>query len=261
VGQGMIVYGCNDIVRTLYTCADCIRVTDDYTKFRMTFSMGTALFGMHGSFVVNRASLERKVTYDFGKDGSFTEDAYFAFGALNQGFKFAFIDGYMEEKSPFGFMDFIKQRRRWMNGLALLSQSHEFPLRIRWMLRTFMVAWNLMPTSLPTYIVGLYVLVFVQGAQFPFGIALINGISLGTLVWAYIFGATYNFSPKTMGWPKYVAHVVMSGVGCIFFGFLECMSVCYAYATPESAKKPSFHIVQKEYDALHRRAQEQESKQ
>merc|ERR1711957_121570 len=147
------------------TCADCIRVTDDYTKFRVTFSMGTALVGMHGSFVVNRASLERRVTYDYGTEGSFTEDAYFAFGALKEGFKFAFIDGYMEEKSPFGFMDFIKQRRRWMNGLTLLSKSSEFPLRIRWMLRTFMMAWSLMPSMLPTYLLGFYVILLREGCQ------------------------------------------------------------------------------------------------
>eukprot|EP00929_Paragymnodinium_shiwhaense_P026106 TRINITY_DN15590_c0_g1_i1.p1 TRINITY_DN15590_c0_g1~~TRINITY_DN15590_c0_g1_i1.p1 ORF type:complete len:526 (-),score=127.27 TRINITY_DN15590_c0_g1_i1:97-1674(-) len=252
VGQGVIVYGKRDIVQTLYTCADSIRVTDDWCKFRMNFAMGTAMAGMHGSFVVNRASLERHVTYDFGTEGSFTEDAFFAFAALHRGYKFAFIDGYMEELSPFSFVDFVKQRRRWLRGLDLLARSEAFDWRTRVPLRVFTTAWWLMPCMLPTYLLGLYCMCFVRHLHFPLPSLVIQAVSGGTLLWAYVFGACINFTPRR-GWCRYGLHILLTAVGSVFFGLLECACVLYAIATPE--KEPSFYIVQKEYDDLVKRVE------
>ena len=74
-----------------------------------------------GSFIVCKHSVERQVSFDHGIDGSITEDAYFAVKAANEGFTFDWIEGEMQEKSPFNIMDFLRQRKRWHQGNLLVG--------------------------------------------------------------------------------------------------------------------------------------------
>ena len=73
-------------------------------------------------FFVTQAGAERKVTFDWGPDGSKAEDCFFGIVALDQGYSFDFIEGEMHEKSPFTFQDFFKQRKRWMQGIYMVCR-------------------------------------------------------------------------------------------------------------------------------------------
>ncbi len=72
---------------------------------------------------------ERKVSFDNGPDSSVAEDTYFGLLASSQGYSFDFIQGNMCEKSPFDLMDFLQQRKRWLQGLLLVVHSSKIPLR------------------------------------------------------------------------------------------------------------------------------------
>ena len=69
------------------------------------------------------------MSYDNGPDSSVAEDTYFGILASSQGYSFDFIQGNMCEKSPFTIMDFLQQRKRWLQGLLLVAHSSRIPLR------------------------------------------------------------------------------------------------------------------------------------
>ncbi|MCP5095528.1 MAG: glycosyltransferase [Chloroflexi bacterium] len=61
IGQGVILYGARQVVNWWTTFADSIRVGDDYGRFRLQFEHGKAYFGMHGSYIVVRNSIEKLI--------------------------------------------------------------------------------------------------------------------------------------------------------------------------------------------------------
>ena len=128
IGQGVIMYGTErvgPIQHYLTTLADNIRVADDFGKFRFQYEFHEPWIGMHGSFVVCQNKVEQDVGFDHGLAGSITEDAYFALAARAIGVKFSWINSLCYEQSPFGFMDFVQQRRRWYGGLWLVCRAKE----------------------------------------------------------------------------------------------------------------------------------------
>ena len=72
---------------------------------------------------------ERKVSFDNGRDSSVAEDTYFGIRAASLGYSFDFIQGDMHEQSPFTLMDFLQQRKRWLQGLLLVTHSSYIPFR------------------------------------------------------------------------------------------------------------------------------------
>ena len=69
------------------------------------------------------------MSFDHGLDSSVAEDAYFGLLAASQGYSFNFIQGEMWEKSPLIIMDFLQQRKRWLQGLLLVANSSEIPFK------------------------------------------------------------------------------------------------------------------------------------
>lgn len=53
---------------------------------------------------------------------------------MEKGYSFDWIEGEMYEKSPFTLLDFIKQRKRWLQGLYLLVHSKMTPLKHKFFL-------------------------------------------------------------------------------------------------------------------------------
>lgn len=76
-----------------------------------------------------QAGAERKVSFDNGPDSSIAEDAYFGLLAASQGYSFSFVEGDMWEKSPFNCLDFLQQRKRWLQGILLVAHSSQIPWR------------------------------------------------------------------------------------------------------------------------------------
>jgi len=69
------------------------------------------------------------VSFDNGRDSSVAEDTYFGIRAASLGYSFDFIQGEMQEQSPFTLMDFLQQRKRWLQGLLLVAHSSYIPFR------------------------------------------------------------------------------------------------------------------------------------
>src|SRR5579872_82183 len=84
IGQGEIQYNsCRYGQDPVIEAIDAIRTGDDLGRFRMQFlGWHRPVFGMHGSFILAPARIEREITWDVGGYGAITEDAYFALVAM-----------------------------------------------------------------------------------------------------------------------------------------------------------------------------------
>ena len=78
--------------------------------------------------IVLKAGAEKEVSFDNGPESSLAEDAYFGLLAASKGFTFGFIEGDMWEKSPFTILDFLHQRKRWLQGLLRVTHSANIPI-------------------------------------------------------------------------------------------------------------------------------------
>lgn len=164
VGQGMITYASeppqfksiwSTLQNRICTVADSFRVTEDLGKIRGQFQLlHKPIFGMKGSYVVTKVGAEKKVSFDNGLNGSIAEDAYFAIKAMDMGFTFDFIEGEMREKSPFSFSDFIKQRKRWMQGIYLVAFDSKLSINSRFWLALSIIAWITIPFATSNVFLG-----------------------------------------------------------------------------------------------------------
>ncbi|CAC5385643.1 unnamed protein product [Mytilus coruscus] len=131
-GQGVIIYTKEEIVCWITTLADLVRIGTDYGRYRFCFKcLHRPILGTKGSFLVVKASVELNVTFDFGVDGSLTEDCFFALKAWMRGYTCGFIEGEMWEKSPFSPKDFILQRKRWIQGHLKTLFCKTIPMRYK----------------------------------------------------------------------------------------------------------------------------------
>eukprot|EP00918_Siedleckia_nematoides_P032782 GHVU01071183.1.p1 GENE.GHVU01071183.1~~GHVU01071183.1.p1 ORF type:complete len:579 (+),score=71.69 GHVU01071183.1:79-1815(+) len=244
IGQGTIVYGRQQIVNPITTMADSIRVADDYLRFRMTFTLGYAFQGMHGSYVVIRAGREREVSFDHTPKGSITEDATFALVALQKGIKFSFVQGLMMEKSPFTLVDFFKQRRRWFQGLWMTISLPHIRFHAKILLVLSLLSWSMFPFAAA--------MAYAWYVFFPLRltpvVSVLRPYIMGTATWVYGFGSAINFSWKACGW-WYPVYVVATPMLTPLWAVLEGGSVVYSIFTPF---KIGFHVVTKETDAMRR---------
>ncbi|CAK1545847.1 unnamed protein product [Leptosia nina] len=124
-GQGLITYANGEIVNWLTTFADTYRVAADMGMYRFQFkAFHKSYHGWKGSYMVLKASTEKHVSFDNGLEGSIIEDGYFAIKASSKGYSFDFIEGEMWEMSPFTVLDFMKQRKRWLQGTLVPGQDY-----------------------------------------------------------------------------------------------------------------------------------------
>ena len=134
--------------------------------FRFQFkALHIPLAGMHGSFVLTPARIEKEITWDMGPQGSILEDSYFALVAGERGIQFDWVEGFIKEQSPHTLPDLIRQRRRWFCGLASLSSNPIIRLRNRIGLRIMVTFWAIAALTMPLP------LVYIQ-QRFMFG----NGV-------------------------------------------------------------------------------------
>ena len=107
------------------TLSDSTRVSHDLGPLRFSLKyFNKAIMNFKGSFFVCLHGVEKLISFDHGIEGSITEDSYFVIKASNYGFSFDWIDGEMLEQSPFTFIDYLRQRRRWHQGTCLVAFSN-----------------------------------------------------------------------------------------------------------------------------------------
>ena len=148
IGQGALLYHRQWRRFPFLTLADNVRTGDDFARFHFQHRVGVTLFGLHGSYIVCRTDIEKSIGFDFGPQGSITEDAFWALEAMQDGRRARWVEGYLEEQSTQSVTDFIKQRRRWWQGLARVSIYAPVKLRYRLFLGFNTLTWAFAPIGL-----------------------------------------------------------------------------------------------------------------
>uniref|UniRef100_A0A0G4ICM8 Glycosyltransferase 2-like domain-containing protein n=1 Tax=Chromera velia CCMP2878 TaxID=1169474 RepID=A0A0G4ICM8_9ALVE len=269
IAQGIIVYGQERPVGSLAaTLADSTRVLDDFTRFRLFFSLvGAPLQGMKGSFIAVPARYERNprsegdidvagCTFDVGPRSSITEDAAWALRLVERGVRIGFIRGILLEKSPFSFRDFVKQRGRWIQGLWKVAlDSDGLKLSTRLPLLIAVSLYSLVPVNL---ILGHAFALYTFGTG-TLGTLTWTGVFFQTTMqamalWGYSFGAFHNLRPRNA--ETRVGRLCMQAEKvflCILCGALvdvwllmEAAGTLYAFSTWRTTSQ-GFHIVEKDF--------------
>lgn len=240
IGQGAILYWRSLRKHPVLTLADMLRTGDDVSRFRTQFRTGSLFCGMHGSFILVRADIERSVSFDVGPEGSITEDAWWAFEQAYQGREFRWVDGYLLEQSPEHWKDFAKQRRRWYSGLWKVCLYAPAPFLARLAMMSFLAAWVV------SAIGGVYTLVnLLTGLSTPAPARVLGGLVFAWYVSSYLTGLWLNLRsmpaavrPGRAGRAVlYAAQVVLLPL----FGALEAAGVFAALLWPERG----FHVIRK----------------
>jgi len=242
IGQGVILYGANkEIDNYTTTLADSFRVSDDFGKFRLQYYSKRPWIGMHGSFVVCPNAVEKHIGFDHGMPGSITEDAYFALVAWERGIKFAWVDTYMYEQSPFSIYDFIMQRRRWFGGLWLVCWDPSIGWQYRATLLFMIITWAF--GSVPYIVTATSWIVSVKyDSSSKWYIALVSAI----YAWSYSLGFVKTFNIYD-GIIRYFVLLLIQLVCLPCYSLMELLGVVYAVINPPF---DSFHIVKKEGKAV-----------
>lgn len=233
VGQGTIVYNrslfTGNWKKTFCTMADAIRISDDLSRFRMAFNIGKPIFGCKGSFIVIKNSIEKDVSFDISPKLCITEDASFAFSLHQKHYEFAYVEGYISEISPSTFVDFIKQRARWMRGLWLIVFKHQGNPWRRVIIGLGMITWSLIFLNIVSF-VSFFVL---SNYDLPTSLAVINGIIFATYIFSYLYGGIaggYGFIS--------ILGILLTPL----FLLLEAISAIYALFTMDMC---NFHVIKK----------------
>lgn len=240
IGQGAILYGRNLRRHPFLTLADSVRTGDDLGRFHLQARLGVTVFGLHGSFILVRASVEQQSDFDVGPEGSITEDAFWAVRQMALGNRCRWVDGYLLEQSTQSAGDFVRQRRRWFSGLVRVVLYAETTLTVRLVLALFMTVWSLSWIGMIYTVANLYL-----GLRTPVVLAGLADLALVTAAATYVIGLAVMLRerrrlPVHVRAALYLAQVVLLPM----FAVLEAAGVVLALVRPESG----FHVVAKSGD-------------
>lgn len=237
-GAGEIKYNAIPArVSDIYAFMDCHRTGEDIGRFRLQFaSWGAALFGMHGSFLLVPAELERQIGFDFGPQGSITEDIYFALRLRESGVACRWIEGYVREQSPRDSQNFLRQRARWIHGLLNSCLDQSFCWKRRTLLLIYLAMWR------TTIISGLVltILMGVTGAA-PSIVSLwsLSMVVIGTNSWV---GALRNVEEDA---PPGSWRVVVRLIVAVLLIPIVCLFETIAVVLGILSRPREFFVVQK----------------
>uniref|UniRef100_A0A915IDW8 Glycosyltransferase 2-like domain-containing protein n=1 Tax=Romanomermis culicivorax TaxID=13658 RepID=A0A915IDW8_ROMCU len=237
-GQGIVLYNVSPVPNWLTTLADSIIVGDHIGRLRLQFKyFERPLFGCKGSFLVVQCGAERKVTFDFGPDGSVGEDTFFALMAWSRfpNFTFGFIEGEMSESSCLTLLDFLQQRKRWFQGLFLAALSPTIPWRHRIFVFYTFCAWMALPLNLLNHIVMMLFDPLPNWIYIDLVISYMDSVYL----YIYLLGTMKSFNRGS----------VFSIVACLLGTLLVCPMntcvVCLAVVWGTFSNKHQFRITPK----------------
>jgi beta-1,4-mannosyltransferase len=237
IGQGTITYHRSWKEHPFFTLSDCIRSGSDRGRLYLSMKLGVPLFGLHGSFIVIRNDVEKAMGFDVGPRGSLTEDAWWGTMAMDRGYRCRWVEGHIAEQCTERARDFLKQRRRWFNGLARTSLSRQARLRWRAVIIISMLAWASAPLAL------IYTIAHIAtGGYVPPEIRVLANFSLAVYIATTLVGLRLNLREHgirkilpRLGW-------ALTWLACLpVFSTLESAAVAYAIARPAK----SFYVVRK----------------
>jgi egghead protein (zeste-white 4 protein) len=236
VGQGAILYHRSWKEHPFLTLADMVRTGDDLARFHFQHRIGITLFGLHGSYIVVRNDVEKRVGFDFGPDGSITEDAFWALELMSNGQRIRWVEGYLEEQSTQSIKDFIHQRERWYQGLVKVSLKSPSALRWRLPLMINTLLWTFSPLAVIYTAIHMF-----YGFSVNPTIRLLANFSYGGYMTLYLIGLKINMDESGIRGFHRVKWIVLQVVLMPIFSVIECLGVASGIARPVTG----FHVVNK----------------
>ncbi|MHB8449916.1 MAG: glycosyltransferase family 2 protein [Mycobacteriales bacterium] len=237
IGQGAILYHQHLRKHPLLTLADMIRTGDDLGRFYLQHRLGFTLFGLHGSFILVRNSVEKQVGFDFGPEGSITEDAFWALREMAAGNRCRWVDGFLLEQSTQSVRDFVLQRRRWFAGMGRAVLYAQAPAWIRVPLAVFTALWSISWLSM------LYTcLNVITGLRTSLPLSLLGDFAYVTYAITYLVGLHVNLRDRPgMPWRRRATLYLLQVVLLPIFTTLEAAGVVAGIVRAERG----FHVVRK----------------
>ena len=237
IGQGLILYHRNLRTHWFLTLADMIRSGEDLGRFHFQHRLGFTLFGLHGSFILVRNSVEREVGFDVGPEGSITEDAFWALRQMAGGRRCRWVDGCIVEQAPETVKDFVKQRRRWFSGLVRVILYAETKPWIRIPLAISTSLWAVSWLGMLYTYVNLF-----TGFRTSAVVAVLGDFAFSLYCLSYLLGLYTNLRdrpklPRLHRAGLYVLQVALLPL----FTLMEAAGVIYALVKPERG----FHVIKK----------------
>lgn len=247
IGQGVIYYNaCHynqwTFTSKLITVADTLRVADDLGRFRFQYHLlHRPIFGLHGSFLMIRGSVENAVTWDHVHADNLTEDYAFAM-QLDKKITCGPIRGIVREVSPQSIRDFMKQRRRWFIGIWTLPYFWPRFMCFLWTLGSI--------TFLVTYLHIILTLTLNNVPTTPMWLGALSTFSFVTSVYMYTLGlllqhVDYLLFCKSKNWlfriVYVVGHFVLAIPLFVCSSVLETVCIYYSLVT----KPKTFDVVKK----------------
>lgn len=157
--------------------------------------------------------------------------------AYAKGYSFDFIEGEMYEKSPFTLLDFLQQRKRWLQGILLVVRSALIPWRYKFFLAVSVYSWCTMPLSSSNIVLaGLYPIPCPDLMDFL--CAFIAGVQL----YMYVFGVLKSFSLYRFG----VFKCAVCALGALCTIPVNIVIENAAVIWGMVGKKHTFYVVQKD---------------
>ncbi len=237
IGQGLITYHRDLATNKLFSLADSIRVGDDIGRFHLQYRMHRILFGMHGSFLLVRSSIERQVGFDFPPEACTTEDTTWALRQMGAGNRFRWVDGTVVEQSPGTFHDFVRQRRRWFTGMWWAARRTPVAARYRVPLIFAMSLWTIGWTGFAYSLLHVF-----SGVDVPHPIAVVGDAIFAVFVTNYVLGLWVSLSMREgRRTVKRFRFFVLQAAMIPIFTVLEGSAVVYSLLSPERR----FHVVHK----------------
>jgi egghead protein (zeste-white 4 protein) len=184
---------------------------------------------------------EKEVSFDNGLDGSVAEDCFFAMRAFSKGYSFNFIEGEMYEKSPFTLLDFLQQRKRWLQGILLVVHSNNIPLKHKFLLAVSVYSWVTMPLSTSNMIFA-----YIYPIPCPYLVDFLCAFIGGFNIYMYVFGVIKSFSLYRFGLLRFVCCVLGALCTIPINVVIENIAVIWGLI----GKKHKFYVVQKEVRQL-----------
>jgi egghead protein (zeste-white 4 protein) len=237
IGQGAITYHRNWKKHPILTLAESVRTGDDMARFYLQQRLGVTIFGLHGSYIVVRNDVEKRVGFNFGPEGSITEDAFWALCCMADGARARWVHGYLEEQSTQSVMDFVKQRRRWFQGLVKVALQAPVPVKWRITIGLNTCVWALLPFA-GIYTIAHMLISFQTDPTTQF----LGNLCFATYIAIYLIGLRANLLEhgilsllQRIGW--HIVQILLIPV----FAVMEAVGVMSAFGGGSTG----FHVVKK----------------
>jgi len=240
-GAGIILYHHSLDSHPLMTLAESTRSGDDSGRYQLVQRLGFPIFGLHGSGILIRNSVEKAIGFDFGPGGSITEDAYLALFQMAHGYRARWVDGYVVEQAAFTLSDYLRQRRRWFVGITKTAMHAPVAFRYRAPMLVGMLAWALSWASVSYTYSSL-----IAGSRAPAPVVVLSDFVLATYVALGLIGLKLNLDgygpmPLRRRVALYVAQLLCTPL----FSIIEGSAVFYGLVHPDQ----KFHVVRKDANA------------